>query len=95
MYKNEIAIKEFLIDTLVIFKEVLKTWTGFAEYLPRLDKLIENIFKIGNAAYSINKPGDGYNVLNHGDFHLRNLLVKTNEQNRFESIRFVRRIFFE
>lgn len=94
MYQNEATIKTFLVDALVTFKDVLKTWEGFDEYLPRLDKLIENIYKIGKAAYAANKPGNGYNVLNHGDFHIRNLLVKINEKKRFESVRFVRKIFY-
>ena len=39
--------------------------------------------------YKPNKPGAGYNVLNHGDFHIKNLLFKHDLEERFEDVYFV------
>jgi hypothetical protein len=80
----------FLLDELVCFKEVVSTWEGFEDYVPRLEYLIKNSSKLGSKCYKRNKPGFGYNVLNHGDFHSRNLLTKFNsDTNRLEKFQFV------
>jgi hypothetical protein len=57
--------------------------------LPKLDNLIKNIGEIGKKCYSPNKRGSGFNVLNHGDLHLRNILIKANDDNRIERFNFV------
>lgn len=39
--------------------------------------------------YKKQPRGQGINVLNHGDFHIRNLLFRFDDQQNFETIRFV------
>lgn len=77
--------------------EVLKTWgkemEPIAEKLTALaPTLVTKLFKI----YSANPAGQGYNVLCHGDFHLRNLLFKWADQEApeqcAEAIQFVRTV---
>ena len=88
-YENPCVIKEFFGDALVAFREVIETWTGFENYGQKLDYFIENFAEIGKKAYKANKPGRGFNVLNHGDFHTRNTLCKNNSNHRLESLYFV------
>lgn len=67
----------------------MKTWEGFEKFIPKLDYFAKNIAAIGKKCYEPNKAGSGFNVLNHGDFHLRNTLLKMNSDDRIESFRFV------
>jgi hypothetical protein len=71
------------------FIEVVKTWNGFEDYIPKLISFCENLGELGRKCYRANEK-QGYNVLNHGDFHLRNLLARNNQENRLESFRVVR-----
>jgi hypothetical protein len=57
--------------------------------LPKLEHLIENIGAIGVKSYTQNPKGCGFNVLNHGDFHLRNILIKRDAEQRIENVSFV------
>lgn len=95
MYQVPKLLEEFFQDTLVVFKESIATWEGFEHFLPKIDYLQKNLAEIGKRSYRANKPGQGYNVLNHGDFHLRNILFKTNEQKRLEDFYFVSQEHFE
>lgn len=76
-------------DSFDVFKEVVATWESFEEFVPKFQKIAENIAKIGKKSYIANKPGHGFNVLNHADFHTRNILVKQNQERRIESFSFV------
>lgn len=89
IYQTEPVIKAFFQDTLLIFRDVLDTWEDYRQYLPQLDAFIKNVAAIGANCYVPNKPGQGFNVLNHGDFHSRNLLVKDNAEKRIEEFYFI------
>lgn len=54
---------------------------------------MKQIGEIGRKSQTPNERGNGYNVLNHGDFHRLNTLVKFNEQKRLQDFYFVG-IFF-
>lgn len=84
-------MKTFRTDVLQPFQEVLETWDGCQHFIPKIDHLIQNIAEIGHDCYTANKTGKGYNVLNHGDFHLRNTMAKLNSENRLDNFYFVRR----
>lgn len=76
-------------DSFKAFIEVLSTWEGFEDFVPKIKNLAKNIREYGQKAYIPNKPGHGYNVLNHGDFHLRNILLKINPEKVIDEFRFV------
>lgn len=82
-------------EAIRAFKEVVATWNGYEDYLPRINYLMKNAAEIGRKCYIPNESGQGYNynsynVLNHGDFHSRNLLTKFSEDtNRLEKFQFV------
>jgi hypothetical protein len=44
------------------------------EYLARVDKMIEKCSERGQRVFT---PAGGFNVLNHGDFFLRNMLFRS------------------
>ena len=79
----------FFRDGIRVFREIVEEWEGYEEYLPKLDNLIANIGEIGSKCYVPNRTECGFNVLNHGDFHLRNIIVKANEEHRIEHFYFV------
>lgn len=75
------AIQEsFFGHNLRIFKEVvMETWQDSAVYKERLDLLIQQYRERGQRVYSPNKKGNGYNVLNHADFIIRNMMFKNTD----------------
>lgn len=88
-FQSKNLVDLFFRNSVEIFQEVLSTWEGCDEYLEKLDNLKEHLSEIGSSCYAANHPQRGYNVLNHGDFHLRNILVKTDKQNRWDRLSFV------
>jgi len=89
IYQNEAVTKGFFEDSVAVFIEVLQTWEGFEDLTEKFELWKHQITAIGRRSYTANKPGSGYNVLNHGDFHTRNILMKPNEDNKQSSISFV------
>ena len=67
----------------------LKTWPGYEIYVPKLQRMIDNMYTVGRRMYTANKKGFGYNVLNHGDFHMKNILVSKNEDQKLKDLYFV------
>ncbi len=92
-YENEPLIHGLYDDSIKVFQEVLETWDGYQEYIPRLDMFMKQVGDIGRKSHSANKPNIGYNVLNHGDFHLRNTLVQLTSNMKLQEFRFVRKRF--
>lgn len=82
----------FVNQMLAMGIEVLKGWGKEMEQVAeRLTTLAPVLFPKMIKVYKANPAGSGYNVLNHGDFHLRNLMFKWQEgpEKISESIRFV------
>lgn len=82
-------VKKFVISNVETFLKELKTWPGYEIYVPKLQNLIENLYKIGQRIYSANKNGFGFNVLNHGDFHMKNILLAKNAEQKLKDLYFV------
>jgi hypothetical protein len=78
-----------LSDSLTAFIEVLATWDGFEGILPKVKSLVDNIRVIGQKTATENKLGCGYNVLNHGDFHIGNIIRESTRDGRIGSFCFV------
>lgn len=89
-FESPTIVDAFYSDGIRAFREAVAGFQGYEEYLPKIDYLIANIGEVGRQCYVKNAPGEGYNVLNHGDFHLRNLLTKFNSASgRLERLQFV------
>ncbi|CRL01431.1 CLUMA_CG014513, isoform A [Clunio marinus] len=68
---------QFLTEPIIIFMEVLESWGGYEDYIKKLKTFCESFIEKGKQLYT--PDINGYNVLNHADFHIKNLLFKTNE----------------
>jgi hypothetical protein len=73
-----------------ILKDVVATWEGFEDYVPRLEYIAKHAADIGSKCCVKNNPGNGYNVLIHGDLHSNNILVRFNStMKQLEDFQFV------
>lgn len=69
----------FMTLNIQQFIEALKTWPGYEIYVEKFEKFLKNFHEMGRKKTLPNEPGVGYNVLNHGDFHAKNLMFKNIE----------------
>lgn len=80
--KEMMAPMKFYIQSL---GSVVKTWPEFMEIGERLedpemgDKILEDMLKTLSTERSV-----GFNVLNHGDFHIRNLMFRMTDDDEDE-----------
>lgn len=89
---NENDGVEFIYETFKIFQEVVKGWDGFNLYNSKLQKASEEFLTRARDIYKL-KTG-GFNVLNHGDFHINNFMVKNEGTNgRIEDLMFVSYVY--
>lgn len=93
VYENELLINTLFKETVKTFQEVLKTWEGYQDYIPKIEQFMKDVGEIGRKSQTANRPNEGYNVLNHGDFHIRNTLVKFDAEKNLEDFYFVRTFF--
>lgn len=74
--EDPVILEKFLFEPLDTFTEVLASWEGYEEYVDKFKAFRESFIEKGKQFY---KPdANGYNVLNHGDFHVKNLMFKKN-----------------
>ncbi|CAD7093744.1 unnamed protein product [Hermetia illucens] len=61
-------------DQLSFFKELVETLPGFEEASEKLSKItLDKVFE--KCRQAVNAPGS-YEVLNHGDYHIKNMMFK-------------------
>lgn len=59
---------------------VLKDWgKDFEVYADRITTLLPSLLPKVMKIYKANPPGQGFNVLNHGDFHVKNIMFNTDQ----------------
>lgn len=73
---SPIIREKFLLEPIDTLIEVLTSWGGYEEYVEKLKVYRNNVIINGQKLYE--PDVNGYNVLNHGDFHIKNLLFKKN-----------------
>mgnify|MGYP002655305106 CR=1 FL=1 len=87
---QDAANAEFLFGRSIQgFAEVLKSWEGFEKFVAPLEAYRKNYQSKVLKTYKENRSEFGYNVLNHADFHIRNLLFKKNASDAIEDFLFV------
>lgn len=65
---------KFLLESIDAFAEAVESWGDHDEYVSKIKDFRANFLENGKRLYE--PDVDGYNVLNHGDFHIKNLLFK-------------------
>lgn len=65
--------------------KLVKTIEGFEEYVPKLEKISKTLIRRCNNAYK-KCQGGILNILNHGDFHSKNMMFKYNENGKVEDV---------
>lgn len=74
------------VDSFHFLADKLKTWPGFEIIADKFEAMKSNVMEKGMKSTAPNKPGVGYNVLNHGDFHCKNMLFKKDEQKNINEV---------
>lgn len=93
MFAESNAITNDLFkDNFNLFIGELKLLSGNEIYIDKLEKMKTRIVELGAKLYAPNKGDDGYNVLNHGDFHNKNVMV-TREDGKINDLILVRDVF--
>lgn len=82
-YKQSIFHLNFGGEGLYFWREFLKsltdeirTWPGYETYVEKLETIISTCNDQAKEMFKVNAPNEGYNVLNHGDFHSKNMMFK-------------------
>lgn len=71
------------------FTDVIKEWDGYEKYVEHFEIYKRNYLSKVLKTYAPNRNEFGFNVLNHADFHIRNLMFKKNDENFIEDFTFV------
>lgn len=93
-YSNEATVKgeAFSKDAIKLLIETCEKHADLREFVPHLarvdDKLIDNLIA-EYSAYHIATEPKGIFVLNHGDFHFKNMMVQQNSKGVLKDIMLV------
>jgi thiamine kinase-like enzyme len=80
----------FMYHNLNLFIDEVRTWDGFEVITEKLESTAEKFENLGRKIYEPSSSShDGFNVLNHGDFHFNNMLFKKNEEGKISDVLFV------
>lgn len=89
IFQNTKMVNMMCNETLEGFIAAAKNWDGFATFIPHLESFKKNFFSRCLRSYTANRSDDGYNVLNHADFHRKNLLFQRNAYDAIKDFLFV------
>lgn len=76
-------------NNMNLFIEEIKTWDGFEMISEKLENLVQKFEVNGGKVYQTNSSNEGYNVLNHGDFHFHNMVFKKDSEGKLSDVLFV------
>lgn len=66
-------------ESFNIFTEELAKWEGYEVYAEKFKNLLPNFFVRGAQIYNQSNSSGMIKVLNHGDFHYNNMLMRLDE----------------
>lgn len=67
----------------------MRGWEDFETIVEKMENLVSKFVTLGEKVYTPNPSNDGYNVLNHGDFHYNNMLFKNFSNGKLSDVAFV------
>lgn len=74
---------------LEAFIDVAREWKGFERFISPLETFKQQYLSKALKTYTANRSDFGFNVLNHGDFHTKNMLFKKTADGAVEDFYFV------
>lgn len=89
IFENAVTAELLFGKALSGFADVVSEWEGFEHYGPHLEALKSNYLSKVLKTYKPNRNEFGFNVLNHADFHVRNVLFKKDDFGKMEDFKFV------
>ncbi|XP_035775524.1 uncharacterized protein LOC118457786 [Anopheles albimanus] len=89
-FKRKDPVVEWMFsNNLKAFVKALRTWKGYEHIADPLERTVEDYHERLHNIYCCETPGRTYNVLNHGDFHPKNLLHQFNDEGAIVDSRFL------
>lgn len=79
----------FMKNNMNLFIDEIKTWDGFEMIAEKMEGVVKRFETSGEKVYQVNGSADGFNVLNHGDFHINNLMFKKDSDGKMSDVLFV------
>lgn len=79
-------VSKMFSDNFQFLADKLKSWPGYEIIGEKIEAIKSQVMKKGIELSAPNKSGVGYNVLNHGDFHCKNMMFKKDEQNIIKEV---------
>jgi thiamine kinase-like enzyme len=76
-------------NNMGLFVDEIKTWDGFEMIAEKMENLVAKFEDHGHKIYATNGCVDGFNVLNHGDFHFNNMMFKKDSTGKLSDVMFV------
>lgn len=92
LFQNAVMADMIFGQGLDAFIDVASEVGGFEKFLPNLESFKDQYLNKTLRTYLPNRSDEGYNVLNHADFHTKNLLFKKHANDSIEDFLFVRQI---
>jgi hypothetical protein len=72
-----VSILDANFDT---FLDYIQEWGGYEEFIEPIKNFRTVFAEKGRKSYQPNTEDGAFNVLNHGDFHLKNVLYKMSKE---------------
>ncbi|XP_011706827.1 PREDICTED: uncharacterized protein LOC105462004 [Wasmannia auropunctata] len=73
-------MKDYFITSTKALSEEIVNWPEVKKYSERIAKLADHIYQIGIDAVKLSE--DEFNVINHGDFHVNNMMFKYDNEDK-------------
>lgn len=71
-------------ESFDIITEVMSKWDGFQQFIEPIKQFKTCYAELGLKSYTPNSGLGAFNVLNHGDFHFKNMLYKMNNDGEID-----------
>lgn len=92
-FQNPAMADVMFNQSLEAFIDVAKEWPQFEKYIPHLEKFKKRYWNLGIKTYTPNRTNFGYNVLNHADFHLKNMMFRKTADGAIDDFYMVKSFF--
>lgn len=70
------SVEKMFDESIDVLISLLTKWEGYEQFIDPVKKFRETYFKSARKCYIPNTGPRAFNVLNHGDYHGKNVLFK-------------------